>query len=120
LSAQATEIVADPSFPRLRVTLQVVPSRESWDAIQQILDEKRGTCGFVLDRVDVRGRVEELVGRGFRVTLPTEKLKPVRFPASVQRSVSVQGRQLALDVALGGLAITEEMLWLGAVVQVNR
>lgn len=120
LSAEATEIVASPKFPKLRVKLKVLPSGQSWDAIQQILDEKQGTCGFVLDRVDVRSRIEQIVGRGFYVTLPTEKLKPVRLPASVQQSVSVQGRPLDLAVSLGGLAITEDMLWLGAIVQVNR
>jgi hypothetical protein len=120
LSAEATEIVATPRFPELKVKLVVEPSAASWAAVEQLLDEKTGTCGYVLEKADVKGRIQEVVGRGFVVRLPTERLKPVRLPAAVRRSVAVADRSLALDVKLGGLGITPEMLWLGAVTEVDR
>jgi hypothetical protein len=120
LSARATELVATPRFPELKVKLVVRPSPESWATVEQLLDEKTGTCGYVLEKVDVKGKIEEIVGRGFVVKLPTEKLGPVRLPAAVRRAVTLEGRSLAMDVKLGGLAITPDTLWLGAVTEVDR
>jgi len=48
--------------------------------VQGILDSKGGVCGFVIDKVDIKGVLEGLLGKGFDVRLPTEKLKPMAIP----------------------------------------
>lgn len=119
LSVEGKELVATPRFPPLSVKLRVKPSAASWAAVQSILDAKRGVCGFVLDRVNVKGRIEELVGHGFDVTLPTERLKPMRLPAGIEESVTLGGRRVSLQVRPGGLTLRPEMLWFGAGIQVT-
>lgn len=114
LSASATEILALPRLPRLRLHVDVMPSAESWAAMQRILDEKKGLCGFVLDRVDVPGVVKRLIDRGFDVRVPTERVKALALPVGVEPTLMVRGQPVALDIRVGGLAITERMIWLGA------
>ena len=88
-------------------------------SVQAILEAKRGVCGFVLDRVNVKGRIEELVGRGFDVALPTERLEPMRLPASIEESVTLAGRSVSLQVRPSGLTLGREMLWFGAGIDVS-
>ncbi|MEP7117784.1 MAG: hypothetical protein ABI880_09385 [Acidobacteriota bacterium] len=120
LTSTATEILAEPRFPVIRIQLGVVPSAASWQAAQKILDDKTGVCGFVLDRVDVMGLVKRLVDRGFRVRLPTERVKAVALPVGVQPTMMVRGTPVALGIRVGGLAITEHAIWLGAHVSVEH
>jgi hypothetical protein len=120
LSATATEILATPKLPKTRVNLKIEAADESWAAVQKILDEKEGLCGFVLEKVDVMAIVRDLVGRGFGVTLPTDKLKAVAVPVGIEPRMEVRGQTVDLAITLGGLAITEEMIWLGADVAVRR
>jgi hypothetical protein len=119
LSASAERILVAPRFPPLEVNLKVEPSPESWAAVQAVIDEKEGVCGFVLDKVDILGVVRRLVEKGFNVRLPTEKLKPVAVPVGVEPSMTIRGKPVTLGVKVGGLAITEGMIWLGADVQVT-
>lgn len=119
LQASAREILAAPRFPALKVRLTVEPSTESWAAVQKILEEKQGVCGFVLDKVDIRGVLEGLIAKGFNVRLPTEKLKPVAIPVGIEPTMTIRGKPITLDLTVGGLAITEHMLWLGADVEVE-
>lgn len=114
LSAGADRILASPGFPPLEVNLQVVPSEASWAAVQKLLDDQRGVCGFVLDRVDVMAMVRSIVERGFPVRLPTERIKPVGLPVGVEPRLTVRGQPVALSVKVGALAITEHVIWLGA------
>ena len=50
----------------VKVKLKVVPSPESWAAVQKILDDKEGVCGFVLDKVNIAGVLEGLVAQGLQ------------------------------------------------------
>lgn len=119
LATEGGQVLARPRFPETRVRLEVEPSKESWASIQALLDEKKGVCGFVLDKVDIPQVIRENLGKGFSVKLPVEKLKPVAVPVGIQQQVEVNGRPLTLAVAVGGLAITEQSLWLGANVRVG-
>jgi hypothetical protein len=119
LATAGGQILARPRFPETRVRLEVEPSKESWASIQALLDEKGGVCGFVLDKVDIPQVIRENLGKGFSVKLPVEKLKPVAVPVGIQQQVEVGDRTLTLDVAVGGLAITEHSIWLGAHVRVG-
>lgn len=114
LSAGADRILARPGLPPLEVNLAVVPSAASWAAVQKVLDDQRGVCGFVLDHVDVMALVRGIVERGFSVRLPTERLRPVGLPVGLEPRLSVRGQPVALSVKVGALAITEQVIWLGA------
>jgi len=118
LTATAQEILAEPRFPLIKVNLKVNPSQESWDSVQKILDEKEGVCGYVVDKVNIRGILERLVNKGFNVRLPTEKIKAMAVPVGIEPTMQVRGQPVALGIKLGQLAITEQMIWLGANVSV--
>lgn len=118
LSATEREILVQPRLPRLRVRINVDPAAASWAAARKVLDDKRGLCGFVLDRVDVMGFVERLIARGFDVRLPTEKVKPMALPVAVENTLLVRGERVALGIRIGELKITEHAIWLGAHVTV--
>ncbi len=119
LTATGAVIEARPELPRLRVRVNVAPSATSWAAMQQILDQKRGLCGVVLDRVDVMGAVKRLVDRGFNVRIPTERVRPVALPVAVEPTMTVRGQPVALGIRVGGLTITEHAFWLGAHVAIT-
>jgi hypothetical protein len=118
LTATAKEILAQPRFPLMKIRLKVAPSAESWAAVDGILGEKEGLCGYVVDKVNVRGILQRLVDKGFNVRLPTEKIKPMAVPVGIEPTMEVRGQPVALGVRLGRLAITEQMIWLGANVSV--
>lgn len=119
LSATPAQILATPVFPRLRVRLHVKPSEASWAAARKVLDDKSGVCGFVLDRVNVMGHLQQVIDKGFAVRIPTERLRPLALPVGVYPSMTIRGRPVALGIRVSNLAITEQMIWLGAEVGVG-
>ncbi|MBL8139977.1 MAG: hypothetical protein JNM38_02615 [Acidobacteria bacterium] len=118
LTASAERILAEPLFPTIRMKVNIVPSADSWAAAQKILDDKKGVCGFVLDKVKVLDLVGRLIDRGFNVRLPTEKIKPLAIPVGVNPTMQVRGQPVALGITVSGLAITKHAIWLGSDVQV--
>jgi len=114
LTATAREIMAAPRFPAIKVNLKVEPSKESWGAVEKILADKEGICGYVVEKVNVLRIVEALIDKGFKVRLPTEKIKPMAIPVGIEPSMTVKGQQVELAIKLSELAITEKMIWLGA------
>ncbi len=116
LRAGEREILASPELPPLAVRVRVEPTAASWTALEKVIAERGGVCGVVLDKVDVLGTVRRIVRRGFTVRVPTEKIEPLALPVAIEPSLEVQGRRVALGVRIAGLAITEHMLWLGALV----
>jgi hypothetical protein len=119
LTATAEEILAVPKFPLIKINLKVDPSDESWAAVQKILDDQEGVCGYVVDKVNILKIVQGLIDRGFNVRLPTEKIKPMAIPVGIEPTMQVEGRQVALGIKVGELAITSDMIWLGANVSVD-
>jgi hypothetical protein len=119
LTATTREILASPKFPLIKVNLKVQPSEESWGAVQKILEEKEGLCGYVLEKVNVLKIVQGLIDRGFNVRLPTEKIKPMAIPVGIEPTMQVRGQAVELAIKVGELAITERMIWLGADVRVE-
>ena len=117
LSATANEILASPRFPLIKLNLKVQPSAESWAAVKKILEEKQGLCGYVLEKVNVLKIVQGLIDRGFNVRLPTEKIKPMAVPVGIEPRMQVRGQEVELAIEVGELAITEQMIWLGAEVR---
>lgn len=119
LSATPVQILAEPIFPRLRIKLHVNPSQASWAAARKVLDDKSGVCGFVLDRVNVMGYLDQLIDKGFDVRIPTEKVKPLALPVGIYPSMTVRGQPVTMGIRVSDLAITERMIWLGAEVGVD-
>jgi hypothetical protein len=107
-------LVVRPRLSRLRVHLDVVPAADSWAALQQVLDDKRGLCGFVIDRVDVLGAVKRVVDRGFDARIPTERLPSVAFPVRIEPTLVVRGAPVVVEIRIGELTITDRTIWLGA------
>ena len=68
LTTTTQQILASPKFPVIKVKLVVEPDAASWAVVQGILDSKGGVCGFVIDKVDIKGVLEGLLGKGFDVT----------------------------------------------------
>jgi hypothetical protein len=120
LSATAQRILATPRFPVIEINLKVVPSPESWASVQKILDDKTGVCGFVLDKANIPGVLDGLIGKGFKVKLPTEKLKPMAVPVGIAPTMMVRGQPVTVGVKVGQLAITEHVIWLGADVTIGK
>jgi len=114
LTATTQQILAAPRFPEVRIRIEVVPSADSWAAVQQILDAQEGLCGFVVDKVDILGVLESLLAKGFSVRLPTEKIEPVAVPVGIAPTMTVRDQEVTIAVKVGQLAITDHMLWLGA------
>jgi hypothetical protein len=114
LTSTAKEIMASPHFPVIEINLRIVPSPESWAAVQKILDDQTGACAFVLEKVNIPGVLDGLIGKGFKVKLPTEKLKPMAIPVGIASTIAVHGQPVTLGVKVTKLAITEQMIWLGA------
>jgi hypothetical protein len=118
LTATAKDILAQPRFPLIKVNLKIAPSKESWAAVQKILDEKTGVCGYAVEKVNVLGIVQKLIDKGFNVRLPTEKIKPMAVPVGIEPTMQVRGEPVALAINVGELRITEDVIWLGARVSV--
>jgi hypothetical protein len=118
LTATAREILASPRFPVIKIRLKIKPSEESWAAVQKLLDEQTGVCGYVVEKVNVLKIVQGLIDRGFNVRLPTEKIKPMAIPVGIEPTMHVRGQPVELAIKVGELAVTEKMIWLGADVSV--
>ena len=98
LRVDGNHLVATPRFPLTKVRIRITPTKESWKAIDAILAEKHGVCGWVLDKVDVPSILKRVVEeKGFNVTLPLSKVKAFRIPAGVSDSLSVKDRMIAVD-----------------------
>jgi hypothetical protein len=110
-------VVAAPEFPELEVRIGVAPSPASWAALERLAAEQGGLCEAALERVDLRGRIERIVARGFEVRLPRRLFAPVRLPAGIQKSVAVGNRRLTLSAEASGLVVGADRLWCAAKVR---
>ena len=118
LAATTTRMMVTPRLRPTRLNLKIEPSDQDWAAARKILDDKSGVCGMVLNHVDVLGAVRSMIDRGFNVRVPVERIKPMVLPVSVEPSIVVRGRRVKLDIAVGGVSITEHAIWMGANVRV--
>jgi hypothetical protein len=120
LTAVDGAIMADPDFPELAIRIYVDPSRASVAALDSLMAEKDGLCGYAVDKARASERIQALVGRGFRVKIPQRFFRPIRLPVAVATSVPVQDRAVGLAVTASGLAVTPSVMWVGANVTVIR
>ena len=120
LGIKGRRVVAALRFPETRLRVKVKPSKESWAAIDSILDEQKHVCGWVLDKVDVPNLLENLTEtKGFNVKLPVDKLKPVVLPAGIRDSVRVGARSFAIDAQTKTIRIDSDAIWYSATVKLE-
>jgi len=119
LSATEEQIVASPRFPPTNVRFHIEPSAASWAAVARILDEKKGACAFVLDKIDVLALLRDLIAKGISVRLPTEKIPMIAVPIRIEPTITVRGQPVTLAIRVGSLAVTERDAWLGAFISLR-
>jgi hypothetical protein len=120
LETRGSEIVCTPLFPETKLRIRLKPSQGSWDAVNAILAEKHGVCGWVLDKVNVPGLLEGIVQeKGFNVKLPVNRIRPFVLPAGVQDSVAVGGKLFTFDTRTKSLRIDSDAIWYSADVAVK-
>jgi hypothetical protein len=107
-------LVAVPRFPDLRVKVHVEPSEATWQGLDQAIEARSWRCEAALRKVKVAQLVQGVLARGFDVTVPRSVFRPIRLPAGVQQSVSLEGRTYALSAKARDLRITAQDVWYGA------
>jgi hypothetical protein len=112
-------VVAKPDLRDLVVHLAVEPSEESWKAVDKVIAERSWKCEKVVSAINVPRLLKGLLDKGFDVRIPAKLLKPIRLPAGVQQSVTLEGRTYALGVKPLDLRITPDLLWFAAQVRAN-
>ena len=120
LSVEDGLLVAGPDFPDLVVRLIVEPSEQTWRGVDAAIKERSWKCEKALNAVNVTGILKDLLAKGFNVRVPKKIFKPIRLPAGLQASLSLEGQPYALGVTPLALRITPDILWFGADVSAGR
>ena len=121
LAIQGTQIVCTPDFPETKLLIRVKPSKASWAAVDSILAEKRGVCGWVLDKVDVPSLLAGVVQeKGFNVKLPLYKIKSFPLPGGVRDTVKVGDQVVSFASTMNSFRIDRDAVWYAASVAVKR
>lgn len=107
-------LTATPSFPDLRVNVRVEPSADSWRALDRLLGERPRRCRAVLGLADVPGQVRRALERGIDVLVPRTVIRPLRFPARLQRVLTREGHETRLRLEPRRMEVTPQMVWYGA------
>ena len=120
LSVEEGLLVAKPDFPDLAVRLIVEPSEETWRGVDAAIKKRSWKCEKALNAVNVPAILKGLLAKGLNVRIPKRIFKPIRLPAGLQTSVSIEGKPYALGVAPLALRVTPDILWFGADVSATR
>jgi hypothetical protein len=118
LSAEGSAVMAHPEFEDLRLTVHVDPSRETWQIVERAIAGQGALCRRAIGIVELREKVEAVVDRGFKVTLPGHILHDVRLPVSVQGTLD-EGSGARFEARPTQLALLPGWLWYGADVQLT-
>lgn len=116
LEAGPAAVSAVPVFPARRFHIRVDLAEASWAAVKDALTEQdRITrCGLAIEPATLIPRLQELLRKGFDVTLPASLFRPVDLPAAVRGTVEVQGTQVDLAVQTRALRVTPRAVWYAA------
>jgi hypothetical protein len=107
-------LAVTPSFPDVKLRLQVEPSPETWKAVDDVLGQRSLQCRAALKLADVRGLLRRLLDRGFTVKVPPRLFPPFRLPASLRRTVSLGERTHLVGMKPRRLSVTADIAWLAA------
>lgn len=120
LSTSEGTLVAEPEFGIVKIRLRVEPTEEAWAVVDRLIEDQDKLCEMALKKMDVRKKLEGVLGRGFSVTLPSKIFRPIRLPATVNESLDVGGKRVKLSVRPIGLVVTAKRLWYGAQVEATK
>jgi hypothetical protein len=120
LSTDGTAITLKPDFGELAVRLYVDPSDQAWGVVDRVVSEQRAACREVLEKVDIKKILGNLLGKGFNIKIPKKIFKPIRLPAGVSQSLDLQGVRLDLAVKTTALVVTDDRLWYGAELRATK
>jgi hypothetical protein len=107
-------LVATPSFPDLKLRLQVEPDAETWKVVGRVLSERSLGCRAALKLVDVPQLLRRLLDRGLTVKVPPRVFRPLRLPVGLRREVRLGGRTHLVGMTPHELSLTPHVVWLGA------
>jgi hypothetical protein len=117
LAAEGATVVAKPRFGEVVLKVVLRPTEQSWailqSTVEDVKEDKSDLCGMAIKKLDVRAIVQKIIDKGFQVKLPARLFREITLPATVEQSVTVQGRTVSLDAYPIGLRVTERMLWYG-------
>ncbi len=113
-------LIARPVL-RDRILVSPQPTEESWARVREILGEQDRIfrCGLALSPEKMETMLRELLGQGFRFSLPASILRPIPLPASVLNEVDVAGRRVGVTVMPEPPRLTRDRLWLRAAVRAS-
>jgi hypothetical protein len=112
-------VLLHPRFPDLAVRVFVDPTEQAWGVVDEVVKARRKGCEIALNKVDVKQKLGDILGRGFDVKVPQKIFKPIRLPAGVNQSLEIQGIQLALQVKMTGVMVARDRIWYGADLRVS-
>jgi len=113
IAASGQKITLTPDFPELAVRIFVDPSEQAWGAVDEVVKEQRKGCEIALDKVDIKAKLAEIVGRGFNVKIPKKLIRPVGLPAGVSQSLELQGLTLDVQLKSTGVLVASDRIWYG-------
>ena len=114
LTANDSEIKAQPVVPDRSFLLKLDLTPESWAKVEAALEaqDSVGRCGMFMDPQLVMRDLRELVTeRGLRIKLPRRLIRPVALPARFERTVKVNDSVVQLSLERERLSASESMLW---------
>jgi hypothetical protein len=114
LSLEEDHVRGVPRFPDFHIRLYVKPSKASWRAVDRLLQSQGVRCRTALKLVDVPKALQGVLDKGFKVKIPSRKIRPFRLPAGFQDSVTLEGTTYALAIEPRGLEAVQDILWYGA------
>ena len=116
LEAGPAAVRAVPVFPARRFHIKVDLTEASWATVKDALTEQDRLmrCGLALEPATLLPRLQELLRKGFDVTLPASLFRPVDLPGAVRGTVEAQGTQVELAVVTRGLRLTPRAVWYAA------
>lgn len=114
VAVDGNALTLTPDFPELAVRLFVQPTEQAWKVVDEVMADQRAGCRKALGKIDIKKILGKVLGKGFNIKIPPRILRPIRLPAGVRQSLSVQGVNLSLDLQTTDLEVSEERLWYGA------
>ena len=115
IAASGERLFVKPRISPIDMSFKVEPEESTWAFIDSVIESKNAVCEKALRKAAVGEKVKALVlGKGFKVRLPTNWLRPMNLPAAFRDTVEVKGRSAGLAVSTAGVSITKTRVWYGA------
>jgi hypothetical protein len=120
VAAQGGTVVLRPRFADVTFNVGVRPSADAWVALDSIVEQQSGLCRAALKKADVKQKLQEMVERGFSVTLPKRVFRELRLPAGVRQTLDVPGLSVTLNIKPVGVVVGPQRIWYGADIEARR